>query len=218
MSRAMICTMACNGRVRLVFFKLRLDRLLVVMTMVPSRISAWLVLLPRERMRSRVMCSVCHVCVCMYVCMYIYVDKKRTVWGLTTGKSPVSVIYCSLVEFNGQKRGLLCQAIRPGNGTILLTGRKKGPGKLYYGKPRLVYLLCNAAQSVLTVLRAHTNSVQCCTLHHFELCTGLIKGGDFSIVTKLSSPLIKIMNCGSPCTLYVAASACRCALWGQLQL
>ena len=113
MSRAMICTMAFNGRVRLVFFKLRLDRLLVVMTMVPSRISAWLVLLPRERMRSRVMCS---VCVCMYVCMYvyIYVDKKRTVWGLTTGKSPVSVIYCSLVEFNGQKRGLLCQAIRSG--------------------------------------------------------------------------------------------------------
>ena len=42
----------------------------------------------------------------MYVCMYvaIYVDKKWAVWGLTTGKSPISVIYCSLVEFNGQKR------------------------------------------------------------------------------------------------------------------
>ena len=54
------------------------------------------------------------VCMCVYVCMYVYVDKKRAVWGLTTGKSPVSVIYCSLVEFNGQKRGLLCQAIRSG--------------------------------------------------------------------------------------------------------
>ena len=59
------------------------------------------------------------VYVCIYVCMYVYdyvmyVDKKRAVWGLTTGKSPVSVIYCSLVKFNGQKRGLLCQAIRSG--------------------------------------------------------------------------------------------------------
>ena len=26
----------------------------------------------------------------MYVCMYVYVDKKQAVWGLTTGKSPVS--------------------------------------------------------------------------------------------------------------------------------
>ena len=40
------------------------------------------------------------------------VDKKRAVWGLTAGRSPVSVIYCSLVKFNGQKRGLLRQAIR----------------------------------------------------------------------------------------------------------
>ena len=53
------------------------------------------------------------VCVYMYVCMYMW-TKKRAVWGLTTGKSPVSVIYCLLVEFNGQKRGLLCQAIRSG--------------------------------------------------------------------------------------------------------
>ena len=48
---------------------------------------------------------------CMYVCMYMW-TKKQAVWGLTTGKSPVSVINCSLVKFNGQKRGLLCQAIR----------------------------------------------------------------------------------------------------------
>ena len=89
-----------------------------------------------------------HVSLCMYgmyVCIYTYihtvlsththiyiyiynVDKKRAVWGLTIGKSPVSVIYCSLVKFNGQRRGLLCQAIRSGKEiwrTILLTGRKK---------------------------------------------------------------------------------------------
>ena len=62
-------------------------------------------------MHSRVMCLVVSVCVCMYVhvCMYVmymYVDKKWAVWGLTTEKSPVSVIYCSLVDFNSQKRGL----------------------------------------------------------------------------------------------------------------
>ena len=44
------------------------------------------------------------VCVCMYIYIYIYKwTKKLAVWGLTTGKSPVSVIYCSFVEFNGQK-------------------------------------------------------------------------------------------------------------------
>ena len=61
-------------------------------------------------MRSRVTCLVALVCACMYVCMYVcvyvYVDKKRAVWGLTTRKSPVNVIYCLLIEFNGQKKGL----------------------------------------------------------------------------------------------------------------
>ena len=43
------------------------------------------------------------VSLCMYAYMYvIYVDKKWAVWGLKTGKSPVTVIYCSLVEFDGQ--------------------------------------------------------------------------------------------------------------------
>ena len=82
---------------------------------------------------------------CVYVCMYVYVDKKRAVWGLTTGKSPVSVIYCLLVEFNGQKRGLLCQAIHSGKEiwNHSINGMEKGPGKLYYSrKPRLVYLQC----------------------------------------------------------------------------
>ena len=124
-----------------------------------------------------------YVCVC--VCTYIYMwTKKRAVWGLTTRKSPVNVIYCLLVEFNGQKRGYYARQFILGKKfeTILLTGREKGPGKLYYGKPRLVYMQCiqqcNAnecrtptcmyncmqlcrptislqVQSVLTVLRAH---------------------------------------------------------------
>ena len=63
----------------------------------------------------------------VYVCMYVYVDKKWAVWSLTTGKSPVSVQGDLFLERN------------------LLTGRKKGPGKLYYGKPCLVYMQCNYA-------------------------------------------------------------------------
>ena len=56
-----------------------------------------------------------YVCmhVCVYVCMYMW-TKKWAVWGLTTRKSPVSVIYCSLIKFKGQKRGLLCQVICSG--------------------------------------------------------------------------------------------------------
>ena len=54
-------------------------------------------------------------CRFVYVCVYVYVDKIMGCLGyITTGKSPVSVIYCSLIEFNGQKRGLLCQVIRSG--------------------------------------------------------------------------------------------------------
>ena len=73
----------------------------------------------------------------MYVC--ICGQKKRAVWGLTTRKSPVSVIYCLLAEFDGQKSGLLCQAIRSGKEiwNHSINGTEKGPGKLYYGKPRL---------------------------------------------------------------------------------
>ena len=42
----------------------------------------------------------------MYVCNYAYMyvlcgQQKRAVWGLTTEKSPISVIYCLLVEFKG---------------------------------------------------------------------------------------------------------------------
>ena len=43
-------------------------------------------------------------------CACIYYDKKGLFGVLPLEKSPVSVIYCSLVEFNGQKVGLLCQA------------------------------------------------------------------------------------------------------------
>ena len=91
----------------------------------------------------RLVTSVCgcmYVCVC--VCIYICGQKKRAVWGLTTRKSPVNVIYCLLVEFNGQKRGYYARQFILGKKfeTILLTGREKGPGKLYYGKPRLVYM------------------------------------------------------------------------------
>ena len=73
---------------------------------------------------------------CMYVCMYgMYVcivwTKKRAVWGLTTEKFPVSVIYCSLVEFDGQKgayyarRFVLGMSLGKKFGTILLMDGKR---------------------------------------------------------------------------------------------
>ena len=37
--------------------------------------------------------------------VYVYLDKKRAVWGFTSGISPVSVI-CSLVEFVTVEKGL----------------------------------------------------------------------------------------------------------------
>ena len=74
--------------------------------------------------------------------MYMW-TKKRAVWGLTTRKSPVSVIYCSLVKFNGQKRGLLCQAIRSGKGiwNHSINGTEKGSGKLYSASNLVMPLL-----------------------------------------------------------------------------
>ena len=87
--------------------------------------------------------SVCvYMYVCIYVCMYAYIcmyvifgQQKWAVWGLTAEKSPVSVNYCLLIEFNSQERDLLRQAIRSGkeiSNHFLLTGQKKGSGKLYY--------------------------------------------------------------------------------------
>ena len=77
----------------------------------------------------------------------MYVDKKQTVYGLTTWKSPVSVIYCLLVEFNSQKGAYYASRFVQGKkfGTILLMGWEKGSGKLHYGKPRLVYMQCSYA-------------------------------------------------------------------------
>ena len=86
------------------------------------------------------------VYVCMYVCVIIC-GQKRAVYGLTTGKSPVSVMYCLLVEFYGQKGGLLHQAIHSGKEiwNHSINGIREGSGKLYYGKACLVYMQCNYA-------------------------------------------------------------------------
>ena len=43
-------------------------------------------------------------------CACIYYDKKGLFGVLPLEKSPVGVMYCLLVEFNGQKGGLLFQA------------------------------------------------------------------------------------------------------------
>ena len=73
------------------------------------------------------LCLVASVCVCMYVCMFVcmyvcmyicmyvcyvcicvYVWDKNLLFalGLSAGKSPISLICCLLVKFNGQKKKL----------------------------------------------------------------------------------------------------------------
>ena len=83
---------------------------------------------------SRVMRLVMLVCVCVPVHIW---PKKQAVWGLTTWKSPVSVIYCSLINKNGAH---YARQFLQGKKlwSILLTERDKGSGKLYYGKPCFV--------------------------------------------------------------------------------
>ena len=70
------------------------------------------------------------------------------VWGLAAWKSPVSVIYCSLVELNGQKEAYYARQFVQEKkfGSILLTGWEKSSGKLYYRKlqPFLHAVLANA--------------------------------------------------------------------------
>ena len=103
-------------------------------------------------MRSRVMRLVASVCVHNYMCIYMW-PKKLAVWGLTTWKPLVGVIYFLLVKFNCQKRSFLCQVIPPGKEilkhSINGTEEKKVFGKLYYGRatPRLCAMrLCNRMQ------------------------------------------------------------------------
>ena len=109
-----------------------------------------------------------------YVCLY-NVAKKRAVWGLTTWKSPVSVIYCLLIKYKCQKGAHYARQFLQGNKfwSILLTERKKSSGKF---KSHFIYMQCSYAvpanaerqhatavqtyniatgTAVLTVLRAH---------------------------------------------------------------
>ena len=120
-------------------------------------------------------CIIVQVCiyVCMYVRMYMW-TKKRAVWGLTTRKSSVSVIYCSLVKFNGQKGAYYARrfALRKKIGAILLTGWKKGPRKLYYGlKPCLVYTHAICSYAMLTnAERKHTTTA----VQTYNIATGAV--------------------------------------------
>lgn len=53
------------------------------------------------------------MCVYTYVYVGIICGQKQDVWGLTmcTEKFSINVIYCSVIKFNSQKGGSLCQAI-----------------------------------------------------------------------------------------------------------
>ena len=54
-------------------------------------------------------------------------------------------------------------------GTILLTGLKKGSGKLYYGKPRLVYMHCSYAM-LMNAERQHTTAA----VQTYNIATGTV--------------------------------------------
>ena len=119
-------------------------------------------------MRSRVVFG--HVGLCMYVCMYMW-TKTPAVCGFTTRKSPVSVIYCSLVKFNDLKRGLICQAIRSGKEiwNHSITGKEKGSWKivLWYATPCLHAMqLCNAKEC-----RTPTYNCSCADLQYRYRCS-----------------------------------------------
>ena len=120
-----------------------------------------------------------HVSLCMYVCMYMW--TKNRLFGVSPPENLLLVqsTACSL-SLMAKKGAYYAWRFVLGKkfGTILITGRKKGPGKLYYGNTRLVYMQCSytmlirmqntniqpqlcrptislQVQSVLTVLRAH---------------------------------------------------------------
>ena len=113
-------------------------------------------------MRSRVFGR---VGLCMCVCMYMW-TKKRAVWGLTTRKSFVSVIYCLLVEFNGQKGVYYARrfVLRKKFGAILLTGWKKGPGNcIMVGNAAITMQLCEC--------RMPTYNRSCADLQYHYRCS-----------------------------------------------
>ena len=74
---------------------------------------------------------VCAAGLCVWLRRFVC-GQKKAVWGFTTGKSPVSVIYCLLVEFNSQKEGLLRQAVHSGKEiwNHYINGTEKGFQKI----------------------------------------------------------------------------------------
>ena len=113
------------------------------------------------------------------LCMYtIHVcGQKMGCLGSYHWKSPVSVIYCLLVEFNGQKRGLLCQAIHSEkeiwNHSINGTKKGTGPGKSYYvrSQPHLVYMQCSYMYAMLTNAECqHTTAA----VQTYNIATGAV--------------------------------------------
>ena len=91
---------------------------------------------------------VCMCDVCMCACMYVYVAQKTGCLESLCLKISHSVIYCSLVEFNHQKRSLLCQAgkVIRNHSNNYNGGTGEGFRKLHYAKPCLS--TCNAATFV----------------------------------------------------------------------
>ena len=64
------------------------------------------------------------LCICVYVYMW---QKKLVVWGLTTWKSLVGAMYCSLIKLNRQKGAYYARWFiqRKKFGGILLTGQER---------------------------------------------------------------------------------------------
>ena len=95
------------------------------------------------------------LCWFVYVCMYVCMWPKTGCLRSCCLKSPVSVIYCLLVEFNYHIRSLtttkslLCQVLHSEkesqNHSINGKERRVPENNYNYGKPRLVYIQCSYA-------------------------------------------------------------------------
>ena len=119
------------------------------------------------------------VCVCAaglcvwlrrFVFAYIYANKNGLFGVLPLKNLPLVQFTACLLNLMEKTYSTRRFVLGKKFGTILLTGWKKGSGKLYYGKSRLVYIQCSYA--VLTnAEHQHTTAVQTYNIATGTVCT-----------------------------------------------
>ena len=110
------------------------------------------------------------ICSGYYICVHVC-GQNPAVCGLTAWKSPVSVIYCLHGKFNRWIRGYARWFIQGKKfRSILLIGREKAFGKLYYGKPHLVYMQCSYA-ILMNTEHQHDTAAQTYNIATSTVCT-----------------------------------------------